>query len=112
MNKDLKINEKKQDPTFIELVWDDKQDLIELQDEAKFTDFILRESYKSVKKAIENNLSKIELFNIFNLCVLVEVKKSNYAPILEKVMELYVLEEDYEECSKIKNLIKKINETV
>jgi hypothetical protein len=112
MNKDLKINSKKQDPTFIELVWDDKQDLIELKNEVKFTNFILKESYKSVKKAIENNLSKIELFNIYNLCILVEVKKSNYSSILEKAEELYIEEENYEECSKIKNLKKKINEKV
>jgi len=112
MNKDLKVNKKKQDPTFIELVWDDKQDLVSLKNEIKFTDFILRESYKSVKRAIENNLPKVELFNIYNLCILIEVKKSNYVSILEKVMELYVLEEDYEECSKIKNLIKQSNEEV
>ena len=112
MNKDLKINSKKQDPTFIELVWDDKQDLIGLQDEVKFTNFVLKESYKSVKKAIKNNLSKIELFNIYNLCILIEVKKSNYSSILEKVEKLYIEEENYEECSKIKDLKKQINEKV
>lgn len=112
MEKDLKINKKKQDPTFIELVWDDKQDLINLKNESNFTNFVLRESYKLVKKAIDNNLPKVELFNIYNLCILIEVKKSNYASILEKVMEMYVLEEDYEECSKIKKLIKKIDEKV
>lgn len=112
MEKDLKINIKKQDPTFIELVWDDKQDLINLKNESNFTNFVLRESYKLVKKAIDNNLPKVELFNIYNLCILIEVKKSNYASILEKVMEMYVLEEDYEECSKIKKLIKKIDEKV
>ena len=112
MDKDLKIKSKKQDPTFIELVWDDKQDLVDLKDESKFTNFILKESYKLVKKAIENNLPKVELFNIYNLCILIEVKKSNYSSILEKVVELYLLDEDHEECSKIKKLIEKTNEKV
>ena len=111
MDKDLKVTTKKQDtPTAIELVWENKQDLIDLSNEDVFTSFILKESYKTVKRAITTNLSKVELFNIFNLSIIVEVEKTNYSSILEKVMNEYLLIEDYEECSKIKNLIKKIED--
>lgn len=113
MDKDLKVTTKKQDtPTAIELVWENKQDLIDLSNEDVFTSFILKESYKSLKIAINGNLSKVTLFDIFNLSILIEVKKSNFTPILEKIMGVYELAEDYEECSKIKNLIKKLNEKV
>jgi len=113
MDKDLKVTTKKQDtPTAIELVWENKQDLIDLSNEDVFTSFILKESYKSLKIAINGNLSKVTLFDIFNLSILIEVKKSNYIPILGKIMDVYELAEDYEECSKIKNLIKKLNEKV
>jgi len=108
MEKDLKTEKKKQQGVNIELVWEDKQDLIDLSNESIFTNFILKESYKIVKKAINNNLSKVELFNIFNLSIIVEVEKQHYTSILEKVMNVYELNEDYEECSKIKKLIKKI----
>jgi len=108
MEKDLKTDKKNQEGTYIELVWEDKQDLIDLSNETVFTNFILRESYKTVKKVVNNNLPKVELFNIFNLSIIVEVKKQHYASILEKVMNIYELDEDYEECSKIKKLIKKI----
>tara|TARA_R110000796_G_scaffold55272_2_gene128814 strand:+ start:2034 stop:2405 length:372 start_codon:yes stop_codon:yes gene_type:complete len=111
MDKDLKVTTKKQDtPTAIELVWENKQDLIDLSNEDVFTSFILKESYKTVTRAISTNLSKVELFNIFNLSIIVEVEKTNYSSILEKVMNEYLLIEDYEECSKIKNLIKKIED--
>tara|TARA_R110000851_G_scaffold42188_1_gene105098 strand:- start:529 stop:900 length:372 start_codon:yes stop_codon:yes gene_type:complete len=111
MDKDLKVTTKKQDtPTAIELVWENKQDLIDLSNEDVFTSFILKESYKTVKRVISTNLSKVELFNIFNLSIIVEVEKTNYSSILEKVMNEYLLIEDYEECSKIKNLIKKIED--
>lgn len=112
MEKDLKTDRKNQEGTYIELVWEDKQDLIDLSNETVFTNFVLRESYKTVKKAINNNLSKVELFNIFNLSIVVEVEKHHYPSILEKVMNLYVLDEDYEECSKIKKLIKKLDEKI
>jgi hypothetical protein len=108
MEKDLKTNEKAQGATYIELIWDDKQDLIDLSNKKAFTNFILKESYKTVEKAINGNLSKIELFNIFNLSIIIEVEKKHYPAILKKAMDIYILDENYEECSKIKNLIKKI----
>ena len=113
MDKDLKVTTKKQDTaTTIELVWENKQDLIDLSNEDVFTSFILKESYKTIERAISTNLSKVELFNIFNLSIIVEVEKTNYSSILEKVMVLFLEEENYEECSKIKKLIKKIDENV
>jgi|TARA_R110000744_G_scaffold27253_2_gene66609 transposase len=113
MDKDLKVTTKKQDTaTTIELVWENKQDLIDLSNEDVFTSFILKESYKTIERAISTNLSKVELFNIFNLSIIVEVEKTNYSSILEKVMVLFLEEENYEECSKIKKLIKKIDEKI
>jgi|TARA_R110000764_G_scaffold232383_1_gene324705 hypothetical protein len=112
MEKDLKTKKEKDISTTIELVWESKQDLVDLSNQNIFTNFILNSSYETIKKAITQNLPKVELFNIFNLSVIVEVKKTHYSSILEKVMVLFLEEENYEECSKIKKLIKKIDENV
>ena len=78
MEKDLKTEKKKQQGVSIELVWEDKQDLIDLSNESIFTNFVLKESYKTVRKAINSNFSKVELFNIFNLSIIIEVEKQHY----------------------------------
>lgn len=112
MEEKTKLKSLKPSITAIELDFSDKQDLIDLSSDEKFINFILMDTYKSLKIAINGNLSKVTLFDIFNLSILIEVKKSNFTPILEKIMDVYELAEDYEECSKIKNLIKKLNEKV
>lgn len=112
MEEKTKLKSQKPSITAIELDFSDKQDLIDLSSDEKFINFILMDTYKSLKIAINGNLSKVTLFDIFNLSILIEVKKSNFTPILEKIMGVYELAEDYEECSKIKNLIKKLNEKV
>ena len=112
MEEKTKLKSLKPSITAIELDFLDKQDLIDLSSDEKFINFILMDTYKSLKIAINGNLSKVTLFDIFNLSILIEVKKSNFTPILEKIMGVYELAEDYEECSKIKNLIKKLNEKV
>lgn len=112
MEEKTKLKSLKPSITAIELDFSDKQDLIDLSSDEKFINFILMDTYKSLKIAINGNLSKVTLFDIFNLSILIEVKKSNFTPILEKIMDVYELAEDYEECSKIKKLIKKLNEKV
>lgn len=112
MEEKTKLKSLKPSITAIELDFSDKQDLIDLSSDEKFINFILMDTYKSLKIAINGNLSKVTLFDIFNLSILIEVKKSNFTPILEKIMDIYELAEDYEECSKIKKLIKKLNEKV
>ncbi|MDA8959455.1 hypothetical protein N9F64_01540 [bacterium] len=112
MEEKTKLKSQKPSITALEIDFSDKQDLIDLSSDEKFINFILMDTYKSLKIAINGNLSKVTLFDIFNLSILIEVKKSNYIPILGKIMGVYELAEDYEECSKIKNLIKKLNEKV
>ena len=46
--KDEKMTEKR-DVAFIELSWNDQEDLLSLADSEQFKDVILKESYKSIK---------------------------------------------------------------
>jgi hypothetical protein len=102
-NKNIN-NENEREVTYIELVWDNKQDLIDLESNETFANFVLLKSYVAIEDAIENNLDKVELFNIFNMSIIIELDKSNFNKVLNKVLEYYVGIEDYEECEKIKKL--------
>ena len=53
--KDQKMTEKRDIP-FIELSWNDQEDLLSLADSEQFKDVILKESYKSIMYSLKNNL--------------------------------------------------------
>lgn len=97
-----------QEVTHIELIWDSTDELDELYNSPQFVGFILKKSYSSITNAIKNNLDKVELFNIFNMSVIVELDKCNYILVLNKIIDYFISIEDYEECNKIKKLISKI----
>jgi|TARA_R110000796_G_scaffold7762_1_gene26331 hypothetical protein len=107
MKEDIK-SKNKREVTHIKIIWEDKQDLIKLSNEPTFANFILEKSYESIKKAISDDLDKVELFDVFNLSLIVELQKSNFPLVLEKIKDMYVVLEDYEECKKIQTLIEKI----
>jgi|TARA_R100000482_G_C5130891_1_gene151814 hypothetical protein len=92
---------------FIEIDWENQEDLIELSKSPKFKDFVLKESYKAIVYALKNNLPKAELFNIFNLSVIVEINRSQFKKPLKKMMQMLIEEERYEACNKLKKLIEK-----
>jgi len=93
----------------IELDWDNEQDLIELGDNEVFVDFILEESLKAIVDALKNNKEKAELFNVFNMSVIIELKKPQFKTVLEKVNRMLIKNEEYERCNELKKLIKKHN---
>ena len=100
-------NDNEREATYIELVWDSKQDLIDLENNETFTNFILLKSYTAIEDAIEDNLDKVELFNIFNMSLIIELDKLNFNIVLNKILNYYIGIEDYEECEKIQKLINR-----
>tara|TARA_R110000782_G_scaffold165444_1_gene257358 strand:- start:2255 stop:2734 length:480 start_codon:yes stop_codon:yes gene_type:complete len=104
MKEDTK-SKSKREVTCIEIIWEKKSDVLELPNTEVFTNFILEESYEAIKSALEEDLETVELFNIQNLSIVIELKKSQFPSVLEKIKEMYVDQEDYEECTKIQNLI-------
>lgn len=105
MEKDIKKHEK--ETTSIEIIYNDSEDLKRLSDREEFIQFILEDSFKTIEMALENNLEKVELFNIFNLSLIVEIEKPNYKKVLNNLVKYYIKEENYEKCSLIKHIIKK-----
>tara|TARA_R110001592_G_scaffold191790_1_gene438318 strand:+ start:3347 stop:3667 length:321 start_codon:yes stop_codon:yes gene_type:complete len=103
-----KVKENKNKTTLIEIVYNDAEDLKKLAIREEFRQFIIEDVLDTIKDAIKNNLNKVELFNIFNLSLVVELDKSNYKSVLSNIIQHYIKDEDYETCDLIKKLINEI----
>ena len=84
--------------------------IISLEDfEAKAKKTTMMKSLVSnIAEGIEDNLESVNVAEIKNHDVIISVPKTEWKGGLENAMEYYIKTEEYEECSKIKNLIEKI----
>lgn len=108
MKEEIKEIELKKEVTKIEIAYYSKDELKQLSNQEEFVTFIIEDSYKTIKDAINDKLEEVELFNILNLSIVVELHSKNYRKVLKRIMGHYVDCENYEKCSEIKKLIKKI----
>lgn len=97
--------EKEREMTKLEISYEDPKDLDHLAQNKEFISIILQRAYKEIKHAIENKEDKVRLFNVANLSLIVELKRENYNKVLTKVLDYYEQQEDFEECTKIQNLL-------
>tara|TARA_R110001592_G_scaffold56587_3_gene172454 strand:- start:251 stop:571 length:321 start_codon:yes stop_codon:yes gene_type:complete len=102
------ITETKTKTTLIEIVYNDSSDLKKLASKEEFVRFIIKDSLESIKNALKYGDDVVELFNIFNLSLTVELKRSNFKNVLNNIIKYYIEDEDYEMCNKIKELIDEI----
>ena len=68
--------------------------------------------YKSlidgVTEAIKTNKETVKLCEVKNTNIFITVEKPEWKDSLDSALQYYVNTEEYEECSKIKNLIDKL----
>ena len=68
--------------------------------------------YKSlidgVTEAIKNKKETIKLCEVKNSGIFITVEKEEWKNSLDSALEYYISTEEYEECSKIKDLINKL----
>ena len=68
--------------------------------------------YKSliegVSEAIKNDKKEIKLCEVKNSNIFITVEKTKWKASLDSALQFYINKEEYEECSKIKNLIDKL----
>ena len=62
----------------------------------------------NIAEGVEDNLESVNVAEIKNYDIILSVPKSEWKPGLENAMEYYIKKEEYEECSKIKKLIKRL----
>ena len=84
--------------------------VISLEDfEAKAKKSIITKSLVvNITEGIKDDLESVNIAEIKHTDIILSVPKTEWKGGLEKAMEYYITTEEYEECSKIKKLIKKL----
>jgi len=84
--------------------------IISLEDfEAKAKKPIMMRSLVSnIASGIKNNLESVNVAEIKHHDVIISVPKNEWKSGLENAIEYYIKTEEYEVCSKIKELIKRL----
>ncbi|MAO24107.1 MAG: hypothetical protein CMJ25_25430 [Phycisphaerae bacterium] len=107
-NEENKMEDiKKREVTNIELVWDNQEDLFNLAARPEFKDFVIEECLSAIVSSLKNGDDKAELFNVFNMSIILEIKKLQFKPILRKINKHFITNEEYERCNELKKLITK-----
>ena len=63
---------------------------------------------ESVKEGVELELESVNIAEIKHTDIMVSVPKTEWEAGLKKAMDYYIEREEYEECTKIKNLIERL----
>ena len=62
----------------------------------------------NIAEGIEDKSESVNVAEIKNYDIIISVPKSEWKGGLENAMDYYIEREEYEECSKIKKLIKRL----
>ena len=62
----------------------------------------------SIAEGIEDNLESVNVAEIKNHDIILSVPKSEWKPGLKNAMDYYIEKEEYEQCSKVRDLINKL----
>ena len=102
------MNTEDRKPTNLELFFFNRDELDEMTSDPDFHRFVKLETYKAIEYAIENNLPTVEVFKLWNLGYMVLISENQYKEVLNHILPVFEEEEEYDECLKIKNLIKRL----
>jgi hypothetical protein len=91
-------------PKIIRFSIDNKEDFQTLVNSDKFMDMLYTEAINSIEDGIKNNLDIITLFKIADFDSVVRVKKEDINEVLDKAIDFYANNEDYDLCQIVKNL--------
>ena len=69
---------------------------------------VLEEAVYAIKEGIEKNKPSISLFEVAYSDYYIELKKEKWKPTLEKALEYYVEQEQYDKCVEARDLINKL----
>ena len=69
---------------------------------------MMKSLVSNIAEGIESNLESVNIAEIKNQNLIISVPKDEWKPGLEKAMEYYIEKEEYEECSKIKEIIERL----
>jgi len=69
---------------------------------------MMRTLVTNIAEGVKDNLESVNIAEIKHTDIILNVPKSEWKGGLEKAIEYYVEKEEYEQCSKIRDLINKL----
>ena len=69
---------------------------------------MMKSIVENITEGMEGNLESVNIAEIKNQNVIISVPKDEWKSGLENAMNYYIKTEEYEVCSKIKKLIKRL----
>ena len=69
---------------------------------------VMKSLVLNIAEGIKDKLESVNVAELKNHDVVISVPKSEWKGGLENAMDYYIEKEEYEECSKIKNLIERL----
>ena len=69
---------------------------------------VLRSLVENISIGVESDLESVNVAEIKNHDVIISVPKTEWKSGLEQAMDYYIEREEYEECSKIKKILKRL----
>ena len=69
---------------------------------------VYRSLVEGVSEAIKTDKEEIKLCEVKNSNTYITVEKPEWKDSLDSALQFYIKKEEYEQCSKIKNLIDKL----
>ena len=69
---------------------------------------VMKSLVLNIAEGIEDKLESVNIAEIKNHDLIISVPKTEWKSGLENAMNYYIEREEYEECTKIKNLIEKL----
>ncbi len=69
---------------------------------------MMKSLVSNIAEGIEDDLESVNIAEIKNHDLILNIPKSEWKSGLENAMKYYIKTEEYEQCSKIKKLIKRL----
>tara|TARA_B100000214_G_C23642782_1_gene479210 strand:- start:125 stop:391 length:267 start_codon:yes stop_codon:yes gene_type:complete len=82
--------------------------ILSLNDTSSKKPQVYKSLVEGISEAIKTNKKEIKLCEIKNSNTFITVEKPEWKDSLDSALQFYINTEEYEECSKIKNLIDKL----
>lgn len=92
----------------VEIIYEDAEDLQQLEDNQPFNDLILKDAFDIVEKAAKTKKKSVPVVAIPNLGLEVSIERHNFKPILQKALDYYTQQEQYERCADVAQLIESL----
>lgn len=95
-------------PLDISLHFDDLDQLEKLETTPEFKDILFESVVEALIFVSKSKDPKIALFRIPTLDMVITLSKENYNKVLENIIKHYTIKEEYNKCSELTKLKKKL----